>query len=107
MLDSAAELRFDGNSILPLELPEFPWIAIMDDDWPVVFRKPQSGDERARDASTAEKDGRLPTTSCFHASSCFHVKSVQARSTASTSAATSASVCAVEMIQCRPFEGVM
>ena len=63
MLHGAAQIRFDGNAVLLFELPQFPRIAIVHDDWLVVFRKPQSGHERAGDASAAKKDGRLQVRS--------------------------------------------
>jgi len=95
VLHSPLQIRLDSNCVLLFEMTQFPRIAIMRNDRFIVFRKPQSRYECARDASTAEKDGRL------------HASFLQAWSAASSSAATSASVCAVEMIQCRPFEGVM
>ena len=95
LLYSAAKIRLDGNCILPFELPQLPWIAVVHDDRLIVVRKPQSRDKCAGDASSAEKDGR------------FHASFLQTWSAASTSAATSAFLCAVEMIQCSPFEGVI
>src|ERR1700686_4905366 len=100
----------------------------MDNDRLVVLRQAQSGQKRGRNAPAADKNDSVFASS-FHARDFisglsfdsvhsrafirglsfegFHSRSVQARSAASISVATSFSVCAVDMIQCSPFEGVM
>ena len=73
---------------------------VVDNDGGVVSRQAQPFEQRAGNASAAKKnDGALWLN--------FHARSTQAWSAASISLATSFSVCAVEMIQCSPFEGVM
>ena len=89
------QIWFDDYAVLPLELSQLLGMPVMHDDGLVVLRKPQSRQQRAGDASATEKDCGL------------HESPEHAWSAASTSACTSASVCAVEIIQCRPLEGVI
>ena len=94
----------------------------MHNDGLVVSRQTQASQQCAGNATSAQKYGGLAREVWgrdtlrlsggllrrfdFRADS-LHTRSAHARSAASMSAATSVSVCAVEMIQCRPFEGVM
>ena len=89
------QIRFDGYAVLPLELLQLSSMPVMHNDGLIVPRQPQPRQQRAGDTAATEKDGG------------FHESPEQAWSAASTSVCTSASVCAVEIIQCRPFEGVI
>src|SRR5271156_6356808 len=89
------KIRFCDYCILPFEFVQLTGMPVMHNDRTVVARESQSRHQRARDTSTAQKD-------CG-----FHDSSEQAWSAASTSFRTSASVCAVEIIQCKPLEGVI
>ncbi len=94
------QIRLAFHAIFPFELAQLMGMAVVHDNGLVISRAPQSGHQRAGDASAAEKDQDSYA-------SAFHVNFAQAWSAASTSACTSRSVWAVEMIQCKPLEGVM
>jgi hypothetical protein len=91
----AQQIGFGCHTELFLQGPEFVRIAIMHDHWGSIFRETQARKQRGRNAASPKKNH------------CPHESSAQTRSAAASSASTSLSVCTVEMIQCRPFEGVM
>ena len=89
------QIRFNGYAVLPLEFLQLFGMPVMHDDGLTVPRQPQPRQQRAGDTTAPKKDGGL------------HESPEHAWSAASTSACTSVSVCAVEIIQCRPLEGVI
>src|SRR6476659_6711637 len=93
LLDGAMQARLNLNIVLAFELAQFVRVAIMHNDGLPGSCQAQPGQQRTGDASTTQKDNGI--------SYGFHSRPVQARSAASISVATSFSVCAVEMIQCR------
>ena len=100
LLDGATQVRLNLNIVLAFELAQLVRVVIVHDDGLPEPCQAQTGQQRAGDASTTQKHSGI----CSHG---FHPRPTQARSAASISVATSFSVCAVEMIQCRPLDGVM
>ena len=95
MFDSALELALRRYSVLPLQVAKLPGMPVVDCDRRSVSREAQAGEQRASYAASAKEYDTL------------HESRARAWSAAATSASTSFSVCAVEIIQCKPFEGVM
>ena len=100
LLDGAMQVRLNLNIVLAFELAQLVRVAIMHDDGLPESCQAQAGQQRTGDASSTQKDNGIFSHG-------FHSRPAQARSAASISVATSFSVCAVEMIQCRPLDGVM
>ena len=100
LFDSAMQVRLHLNIVLAFELAQFVRVPIVHDDGLPESCQAQTGQQRAGDASTTQKDNGILSHG-------FQSRPVQAMSAASMSVATSFSVCAVEMIQCRPLDGVM
>src|SRR6266849_5840958 len=93
--NGAAQTGFRTHPVLSLELSQLSRMSVVHHNWFFVSSEAEPGQQRTRDAAAAKKNCGL------------HASSAHARSTASTSVVTSLSVCTVEMIQCRPLEGVM
>ena len=93
--EGTMQILLDADAIKLLQSAQLWRMAIVNQNRLAVFRQTQSSEQGSGNASAAEKNSSL------------HASSAQAWSAARTSASISASLCAVEMIQCRPFEGVM
>lgn len=100
LLDGVKQVRLNLNIVLAFELTQLVRVVIVHDDGLPESCQAQTGQQRAGDASTTQKHNGIVSHG-------FHPRPAQARSAASISVATSFSVCAVEMIQCRPLDGVM
>jgi len=92
---SSLQVFFRNDTIMCAQIPQLAGMAIVNDDRLPVLCQAEASQEGAGDASAAEEDDRP------------HANSRQAWPAASSRALMSCSVCAVEMIQWRPFEGVM
>ena len=62
----AMEVGFNFHSVLDFELTQFPRMPIVHDDWLVVIRQTQAGQQCAGDASATEEDDGI-IACIFHA----------------------------------------
>ena len=100
LLNRVSQVGFNLNIVLTFEFTQFVRVAIVHDDGRPESSQAQPCQQRSSNASATQKDDGICSPG-------FHSRSAQAKSAASISVATSLSVCAVEMIQCRPLDGVM